>query len=138
MDPFACPPPTVSASWISSSTWALNLTYWRESSEDAASVCASTLAAPTYRGTWLYGSFSLDSLAAQNTTSSTSDLAAMLALSQDGARYDGTCVRQPGLSLGSATALYNAANLGAAVAAADFLACLESSVDANTGQVRVL
>jgi hypothetical protein len=131
-DPFACPPPVVDASWVTSATWALSMQYWRESSKDTPVNCQKG-AYLQFRGSWVYGGFLLEDLVAQNTSDSFADLATMLAQSTDSARFDGTCVQTPGLSLGSATSLYNAMTSGAVAAAADFLACLESQIDPRTG-----
>jgi hypothetical protein len=124
-DPFPCAPPVVTASPVDGALFALELNYSRQLPYNKnASASLGT------RGTWVYGAFNLSALAAQDTSDAFADVSSLSASLPDRARYDGTCVRAPNMSLGAVTSLYNFAG---ANQAADFQACMEAGADPDSG-----
>jgi hypothetical protein len=124
---------------INASAVALELRYWRETVADTtgaggtgAPEC-SLRASPQYRGTWVFGTFDAGALAAAPALASGADVTALAGALPAARRFDGSCVTAPEMSVGAATSLYNVVSSGSAAAAADFLACLESGADPNTG-----
>lgn len=131
LNPFQCAPPVVSASVAGEGRFAIELSYRRDGNVDQNGGNAANNAL-RYRGTWVYGGFVLPALLAQSVENPFMDLAEFLANSNDTARYDGTCVTAPEITLGAATSLYN---FDATFQAADFTACIQTGVDKLTGEV---